>query len=704
MWILTFAAIILAAGLIAYREDKKLADTLGITCCGCILLLYILAFFRILSWIDFISMPVIALIIVRMANEGTLSEYFKKLCTVQNLCIILTLVLISVSQVPRVATWWDDINFWATDVKALFYLDGFPGKYGNVAPEFGDYPPALSLFKWLFLHIKPNEYTEGLGFSGYMCFNFILLLPIISRIDEMVYRKDIDVQDRKNVGIKAAPNEKYRYDEHKLISKYKVKISGKRVSDEDDISASMILKELVFNIVGCFCILMLPTVANIVCFEGTCADVTMGILYGFLLWAIWSRRKEQTLFAYSKIALYGCTMLLCKTIGVMWGLFAFAFLLLCLRENKKRERFDAESLLSTDLKYIIFAISSWAVAFGSWGVSCLAKRRIAKLTTSGVQMAAAGNLHIIDNIKEKLPVFVQGMALHPMHTNKTGALNLPALFIFIVFIAVLVIYRKRDILSEYVFKRLLSYVIITAVISYGIIFLGHITVFSMETQYSTGQVMAISISRYGSPFVLGTMILLMGIWISSIERFDGGRPVAEHNVRERERNSTLKSLILMYVGFALFILLTCDYMGVYNGIWGYRSTLEDSKKAISDMISDGKEFRQAVSGNDEFNGKRILYLQDAENSSWVKNSYISHDIAPVAAVYETISVEMGSEQIRQILFSSHAAYLYADSIEGIGEVLNPLCTEQQYEEGVVYNINSDGTISKYFVTVEQETE
>ena len=59
MWILTFAAIILAAGLIAYREDKKLADTLGITCCGCILLLYILAFFRILSWIDFISLPVI---------------------------------------------------------------------------------------------------------------------------------------------------------------------------------------------------------------------------------------------------------------------------------------------------------------------------------------------------------------------------------------------------------------------------------------------------------------------------------------------------------------------------------------------------------------------------------------------------------------------------------------------------------------------
>ena len=98
-----------------------------------------------------------------------------------------------------------------------------------------------------------------------------------------------------------------------------------------------------------------------------------------------------------------------------------------------------------------------------------------------------------------------------MHTNKTGALDLPVLFIFIVFIVALIIYRKRDTISRYEYKNLLGYVIVTAVVSYGIIFLGHITVFSMETQYSTGQVMAISISRYGAPFVLGTLILLMGI-------------------------------------------------------------------------------------------------------------------------------------------------------------------------------------------------
>lgn len=703
MWIITFVAILLVAELIAYKEDKKLADTLGITCCGCILLLYILAFFRIMSWIDYISIPIIILIIVRQASEGTIGEYFKKMLTVQNVCILITLILIAVSQVPRVATWWDDINFWATDVKALYFLDGFPGKYGNVSPEFGDYPPALSLFKWLFLHIIPGEYTEGLGFSGYMCFNFILLLPLISRLDELVYRKDIDVQDRKNVGVRVAPNEKYRYDEHKLISKYKVKISGKRVSDEEDISVTKILKELLLNVVGCFCLLMFPSIANIVCFEGTCADVTMGILYGLLLWAILGRKNEQTHFAYVRIALYGCVLVLCKTIGVLWGVFAFAFLLMCLRESKKRERYDSESLLSADLKYIISAVGAWAVTIGSWWISCLLKRRIAKLTTTGVQFAASGNFHIVENAKEKFPIFAQGLALYPMHTNNTGALDLPVLFICIIFIVALVIYMKKDIISKDSFKRLLTYIIITGVICYGVVFLGHVSIFSMETQYSTGQVMAISISRYGSPFVIGTMILLMGIWISSIERFDGGRPVAEHSVRESERSTTLKSLIIMYACFALFILLTCDYMGVYNGLKGYKASLEESKRAFEDMTDIARDFERALSASDEFKGKRCLYLVNTDNYSWVKNAYINHEVAPVAVVYNEISSEMGSEQIRQILYASHASYLYVDSFEGVADIMNPLCTEA-YEEGEMYNINSDGTISKYFVTVETKIE
>ena len=42
-------------------------------------------------------------------------------------------------------SWWDDYNFWATDVKSIFYRNGFADKYANAAPEFGDYPPGTQM-------------------------------------------------------------------------------------------------------------------------------------------------------------------------------------------------------------------------------------------------------------------------------------------------------------------------------------------------------------------------------------------------------------------------------------------------------------------------------------------------------------------------------------------------------------------------------
>ena len=46
--------------------------------------------------------------------------------------ILLVLVVIGVS--GKIVTWWDDYNFWATDVKSIFYRNGFANKYANAAP------------------------------------------------------------------------------------------------------------------------------------------------------------------------------------------------------------------------------------------------------------------------------------------------------------------------------------------------------------------------------------------------------------------------------------------------------------------------------------------------------------------------------------------------------------------------------------------
>lgn len=67
-------------------------------------------------------------------------------------------------------------------MKSLYYLGGFAEKYENVAPEFGDYPPAGQLFKWLFLHFDPHMFREGLAFVGYYIMNISFLLPLLRRI------------------------------------------------------------------------------------------------------------------------------------------------------------------------------------------------------------------------------------------------------------------------------------------------------------------------------------------------------------------------------------------------------------------------------------------------------------------------------------------------------------------------------------------
>ena len=185
------------------------------------------------------------------------------------------------------------MNFWATDVKGLWFLDGFAGKYGNVAPEFGDYPPAIQLFKWFFLHMSGGEYREGLGFAGYVCLNFILLLPLISKVDRIIPEKLIE-ESEDGLGVKIAKNKKYYVDDKKLISKYKVRVAERKAGPiGENVDPVRNLGILVINIIACICLILFPTIANIVCYEGTCVDVTMGIIFGNLLFTLIFNLKRR---------------------------------------------------------------------------------------------------------------------------------------------------------------------------------------------------------------------------------------------------------------------------------------------------------------------------------------------------------------------------------------------------------------------------
>ena len=144
MWIFNIIAFFIITIYLSYKTKESMAEVLPVTACGLVMVLYPLAYIRHLSWIDGISLGVIAVslfFVFRMDKKSrscmweNIRETMWQPVTVMILCSVF-MVCLCVSD--RMVLWWDDLNFWATDVKSIYYLNGFAGKYGNTAPEFGD--------------------------------------------------------------------------------------------------------------------------------------------------------------------------------------------------------------------------------------------------------------------------------------------------------------------------------------------------------------------------------------------------------------------------------------------------------------------------------------------------------------------------------------------------------------------------------------
>ena len=173
MAVVHIIAFFLCLLMLSWFWKESLAEMFPMLLCMLALVLYVLAFLHHLSWIDGIGIGVTAgFFIWYLSREKEKREAFVKTC-LKNVtqpsfvAAVLLLVVVVLCTSQKAVTWWDDINFWATDVKSLYYLDGFAGKYGNVAPEFGDYPPGTQLIKWWFLHFDPAVFHEGPAFAGY---------------------------------------------------------------------------------------------------------------------------------------------------------------------------------------------------------------------------------------------------------------------------------------------------------------------------------------------------------------------------------------------------------------------------------------------------------------------------------------------------------------------------------------------------------
>ena len=661
MAVVLLAAFLLIACLLALRFEKQLTAVLPSATCILILTLYVLAFFRRLSWIDYFSTAIVAGAVLRvlfLSGEkkkklfARLRELFCAPSAIAALVLLTGAVLLTGN---KIAAWWDDLNFWATDVKALYALDGFAAKYTNAASEFGDYPPGIQLLKWWFVHFKPDSFSEGLMFAGYYFGVFVFLTPLLGRLDE------------------ALQNDRRRG------------------------------KQLFWIVVLAVCLAAFPSMTETFYLGGMCADLVMAVLYGVILMSCLEDRavpgadaaaadtaaadtaaadaaavdaaaadtaaaaSRSRAFSNLRIALYLGVLVLVKSVGFLWAAFALVFVWFW--------RLHGAADKKKEIRQLLCITAFPAVSGGSWMLFCLLMKRVAKLTGAAVSMAS-GSLPILleGTVQKLLHAYAEAFAVWALHRDGCSGIGVSALALFVIFLIGIAWLYRRKLLTKTERNFLFVYVPLTGIVFYGINLVSHLTIFATETQYLEATGMIASIERYSAPFTVGTLYLLFGIFL--------------------ERSPKLWGKISPYAVLAAAVLLCANWGAVYDGMIGYRQRLDDDLQARSNMITEAsEEFLEKMSKQDVGSGMRVLYLKNAQDAAqWVRNTYISFEASPVSVLFGGIGEDTTSGQVWELVQASHAGYLYADETdEALKELFAPYTEEFAWK--TLYRIQmNDGTL------------
>lgn len=464
--IINIAAFCLLVLCLAIRFEEKIAEVIPTGVCLLIFILYGLAFWNRLSWIDGIGAAFLLLWLCWMALAGKEKRKLfwaaagRAVGGISTPAAVIALAGAALLFSGRVTVWWDDLNFWATDVKALYGLDGFAARYTNAAPEFGDYPPGLQLLKWWFVHWDGEGFSEGLMFAGYGFGVFAFLVPVFG------------------------------------------KLKGKNPLA----AAAAIL-----------CLWAFPSVAEVFYCQGMCADLAMAAVYGAFLAAVFDEKGHGKFFYRLRLALYLGVLVLIKSVGFLWAAFGLAFLWIRFWGRVRRGE-------EKGIRPLLWITAVPLLSGGSWLLFCLLMRRVAKLTGAAFSMAA-GNLPVLlaKTRQTLLASFAEAFAFWPLHRGSTWGVDFSPLGLFCTICVILFLLCKKKVVSRADARLLGVFVPVSGLVFYGINLVSHLTIFAAETQYLEPFGMVSSIERYGAPFTIGTLYLLASLYLSWEPDEDGGK-------------------------------------------------------------------------------------------------------------------------------------------------------------------------------------
>lgn len=449
--LINIVAFLIIALVLGYYFEVSAIRVMPIVNTGLIVLLFVLAFFQKLKYVDVISVLVVSvslLLTIIYRNKIDFDRVRKSLLSGSAVFAALSIVAIYFCFRYRMAIDSDELGVWAVEVKSLFFWEGFADKGKHISVLYGDYNPGQMLYEWWTCHFK-SEYTEGLMYVGYYWLYIIYTFPILD----------------------------------KLITKKMVVIK---------------------SIVAFVCLMILPSIMMIMGVIFMAAELPMCTIFASMMVSVWDiSDREPSKLDYIEIMALSVIMILLKSSGAYFVVIVLVWYLILKRLNNKYAFCDLYVSLCLLVGFIPQII---------WSIFCNINNRSSYfISVSDSLKSSSDNIRIFVLY---LKVIIKTFLYHPTNVDGNARLNWTFAAVLVIVAAISIymvgmhlVEKNKMIVYGIIYAVSLGIMIISLAYTHAFIF--------EEDRYLQEQVMMCTLSRYLSPLLLGVFIFMVYLFLCS---------------------------------------------------------------------------------------------------------------------------------------------------------------------------------------------
>lgn len=448
--ILGFASL----GCFLSLHYKERLTTVAQTALGIwMLLLYGLAFFQKLSWIDGVSVAFLLVLLLYVWKKRLpVKDTVRKLADSPAILFVMTVIILSFLVKDRLVTSGDDLGVWGPEPKCLYMLDGFADKYMNLLIGYSAYHPGAMLIEWWTCHFSPDQFYEGLLFVG----DWFIILCCVAPVFE-------------NLRVKR---------------RWAVLLSF-------PITAILILLPSMYGSMNYTLI----------------AEMPMSMVFAGCMLACFDGEPHSKSFRFLRFTVGLAFLMLIKESGILFALFILLFYFVL--EGLKKEG-------KPDIPTITYGVGGFLLALVPtlvWRVYCTVYERSNVFSYAFDSTLNDIKSHTF-TLTEDLPGYASSMLKawlgQPLHGTPTIGLDLTPLAA-----AVLVLFLCWYCTRVHILKKpsALRFAVLYAIflIVYMVMLLFMHTYIFNETQYLNPETMIYSVGRYTEPLFLGTFVYFIAL-------------------------------------------------------------------------------------------------------------------------------------------------------------------------------------------------